>query len=119
MIDPKTIGMTDPKGIRTTDPKGIRTLDVVPNLGEMIKPSELIDISGAGPLTLSARRLYNLLVHNAFGPGMAEEGREFEILLADVKGTHAGNDRIEESILAIWPIRPACRAGCATPSIPS
>jgi hypothetical protein len=30
-----------------------------PNLGEMIKPSELIDLIGAGGLTLSARRLYN------------------------------------------------------------
>lgn len=78
-----------------------RTLDVVPNLGEMIKPSELIDLIGAGGLTLSARRLYNLLIANAFGPDMGDEGREFEIGLAELRGTHTGNDRIEESVEAL------------------
>lgn len=88
---------TDPK----SRPSAPRTLDVVPNLGEMIKPGELIDVSGAGSLTHSARRLYNLLVAHAFGPEMAQEGREFEIPLADIKGTHAGNDRLYDSIIAL------------------
>lgn len=88
--------MTDPKCSRS-----LRTLDLVPNIGEMIKPAELIDTVGATGLTLSARRLYNLLIANAFGPGMGVEGTEFEVQLTDVKGTHAGNDRIGESIEAL------------------
>lgn len=82
-------------------PKSSRTLDVVPNLGEMIKPAELIDIVGASGLTLAARRLYNLLIANAFGPEMGEQGSVFEISLDQVRGTHDSNDRLRESILAL------------------
>lgn len=87
---------TIPRSSRKT-----RTLDIVPNMGEMVKPAELIDLIGAGGLTLAARRLYNLLIANAFGPDMGQEGREFEIGLAELRGTHTGNDRIEESIEAL------------------
>jgi Initiator Replication protein len=90
---------------RANRPKGsqkeLRTLDVVPNFGEMIKPSELIDIIGAGHLTLASRRLYNLLIAHAFGPAMATKGRVFEIPLDDLRGTHDSNDRLTESIEAL------------------
>ena len=79
----------------------LRTLDVVPNLGEVIKPAELIDIVGAGGLTLAARRLYNLLIANAFGPDMGVEGTVFEISMDEIRGTHDSNDRLKESILAL------------------
>jgi len=78
-----------------------RTLDLTPGAGEMIKPAELIDIDGASALSLSARRLYNLLIAHAFGPDMGREGSEWTIELVALRGTHESNDRLEESVVAL------------------
>src|SRR3954469_694553 len=78
-----------------------RTLDLLPGHGEMIKPAELIDIIGVSHLTLSARRLYNKLVSNAFGPEMAIPGHEWTIPISELRGTHKGNERIADSIIAL------------------
>lgn len=78
-----------------------RTLELTPGFGEIIKPAELIDITGATELTLTARRLYNILLAHAFGPELAAEGQEFSIDLAALKGTHESNDRLHESIVAL------------------
>lgn len=67
----------------------------------MIKAAELIDISGANELTLSARRLYNLLIDHAHGPDMSKEGQQWTIPLAKLRGTHKGNERLQDSILAL------------------
>jgi Initiator Replication protein len=95
------LGMGDGDHPKAKSSSAVRTLDVRPAPGEMIKPAELIDISGVAHLTLSARRLYNALVANAFGPDMAVEGREWTIALADLRGTHNGNERISDSIEAL------------------
>ncbi len=79
----------------------LKTLGVRPDPGEMIKPAELIDVSGADHLTLAARRLYNALIANAFGPEMAKQGYEWTISLSDLRGTHKGNERLSDSILAL------------------
>jgi Initiator Replication protein len=79
-------------------PTRARTLHVKPGHGEMIKPAELIDISGHSHLTLTDKRVYNSLVANAFGPSMGERGREFQIRTADLRGTHKGNERLKDSI---------------------
>ena len=78
-----------------------RTLELVPIPGEMIKPAELIDIDGATKLTLSARRLYNRLIAHAFGPEMGKEGQEWTIPIVELRGTHKGNERLEDSIVAL------------------
>ncbi len=82
-------------------PARFRTLELKPGYGEMLKPAELIDIDGATGLTLSARRLYNALIAHALGPELGREGSEFTIELAELRGTHAANDRIEDSIVAL------------------
>ncbi len=79
----------------------LRTLDLTPVPGEMLKPAELIDIDGATGLTLSARRLYNQLIGHAFGPNMGREGQEWTIRILDLRGTHKGNERLEDSIIAL------------------
>lgn len=89
-----------PKG-KGSERTPLRTLELKPGYGEMIKPTELIDIEGATTLTLSARRLYNLLIAYAFGPELGNEGQEWTIALSELRGTHKGNERIEESILAL------------------
>ncbi len=45
-----------------------RTLDVAPNMGEMVKPAELIEVKGASRLTLADRRLFNVLLRHALPP---------------------------------------------------
>jgi hypothetical protein len=79
----------------------MRTLDLVPDSGEIIKPAELIDISGVSHLSLSARRLYNKLVAHAFGPEMGIIGHEWTIPIAELRGTHRGNERLADSIIAL------------------
>jgi len=86
-----------------TDPKtnSLRTLDVRQSESEMVKPAELIEIQGAASLTLGDRRVFNLLLRNAFGPALAEEEREFEIPLSELRDNHEGNDRLIASVEAL------------------
>ena len=78
-----------------------RTLEVTPNLGEMVKPAELIEFKGASRLTLADRRLFNVLLRTAFGPDLATENRRFELPIADLRETHESNDRLVQSIEAL------------------
>lgn len=78
-----------------------KTLEMRPLEGEMIKPAELIDIQGGSGLSLAARRVYNKLLANAFGPMLANPGQDFEISLAELRGAHDSNDRLGESIEAL------------------
>jgi Initiator Replication protein len=64
--------------------------------GEMVKPGELIDIKEISPLTLTDRRIYNLLIANAWD--RITEPIEHIIDKSDLRGTHNGNERIEDSI---------------------
>jgi Initiator Replication protein len=64
--------------------------------GEMVKPGELIDIKEISPLTLTDRRIYNLLIANAWD--RITEPVEHVIDKSDLRGTHNGNERIEDSI---------------------
>ncbi len=64
--------------------------------GEMVKPGELIDIKEISPLTLTDRRIYNLLIANAWD--RITEPIEHMIDKADLRGTHNSNERIEDSI---------------------
>lgn len=82
-------------------PKTTRTLDVKVNPGEMVKPSELIDVKGATGLSLHDRRIYNILLDNAFGPNLGIEGQRFEIDVADLRDSHDSNDRLVQSIEAL------------------
>ena len=82
-------------------PNNKRTLDIAPNMGEMVKPAELIEVKGSAKLTLADRRLFNVLLRQAFGPDLASENRRFEIPLADLRETHDSNDRLVRSIEAL------------------
>jgi hypothetical protein len=67
----------------------------------MIKPAELIDISGASHLSLLSRRVYNQLLANAFGLDMATYGHEWSIALSELRGAHHGNEHVAEAIEAL------------------
>jgi len=78
-----------------------KTLDAFQREGEVIKPAELIEIRGGEKISLAARRIYNQLLSNAFGPDMAAEGKEYRIPFADLRGNHTSNDRVTEAILSL------------------
>lgn len=78
--------------------KNKNTVSLSPRSGEMIKPAELIDISGAGGISLLASKIYNRLIQHAFGPEMTKEGSTFQIRLAELRGLHDSNDQIRPSL---------------------
>ncbi|MHB0696985.1 RepB family plasmid replication initiator protein [Roseomonas mucosa] len=79
--------------------KQLRTTDVEPDEHMLIKPGELIDIVELSPLTLQDRRIYNLLILNAWDS--ITEPKEHRIHKRDLRGSHNVNDRVGESLLRL------------------
>lgn len=75
-----------------------KTLDLKPDHGQMLKPSETIDVAFAEGLTLNDRRCWNALIANAFGPDMRDEDKDFRIDLGKLRQNHNGNERVEDTI---------------------
>ena len=65
----------------------------------LIKPGELIDIVELSPLTLQDRRIYNLLILNAWDS--ITEPKEHRIHKRDLRGSHNVNDRVGDSLLRL------------------
>lgn len=76
--------------------KMTRTLDQRPSPGSIIKPGELIDVLDM-TLTLTDRRIYNVLVANAWDR-IADAERVHQIQKAELRGTHNSGERITDSI---------------------
>src|SRR5271168_3811501 len=76
--------------------KRLRTIEVEPDEYSLIKPGELIDVVELSPLTLHDRRVYNLLILNAWGS--IDEPREHCIHKRELRGSHNVNDRVGDSI---------------------
>lgn len=81
--------------------KNAGTLNVSPNMSEMIKPAELIEVKDAAKPTLKDRRLFTVLLRHAFGTELASEGRLFEIAVGNVRETQESNDGLMQSIDAL------------------
>lgn len=77
-------------------PKRLRTVEVEPDEYSLIKPGELIDVVEMSPLTLHDRRVYNLLILNAWEN--ISEPVEHSIYKRDLRGSHDVNERVGESI---------------------
>ncbi len=73
-----------------------RTVDIRPNSETLVKPGELIDVVEVTPLTLNDRRIYNLLLENAWDA--IDKNVEHVISKADLRGSHNSNDRVGESV---------------------
>src|SRR3546814_2805008 len=64
------------------------------NYGEIVTPGELVDIVELSPLTLADRRIYNLLIANAWE--RISEPVIHRIAKTAPKGTHQGKKPIAE-----------------------
>ena len=76
--------------------KPYRTIEARPNSDSLIKPGELVDLVEVTPLTLTDRRIYNLLLENAWDS--IDKPVIHTIGKARLRGSHNSNDRIGESI---------------------
>jgi len=82
---------------RRTSQEYQRTLDAKPNDVSIVKPGELVDIIEMSPLTLTDRRIYNLLLANAWDN--ITEPVQHVIAKRELQNTlHKGTDRLEDSI---------------------
>ena len=79
--------------------KRLRTINIEPDEHMLIKPGELIDIVELSPLTLQDRRIYNLLILNAWDS--ITEPKEHRIHKRDLRGSHHTNERVGESLLRL------------------
>lgn len=82
--------------------KLLHTVDVVTDDLTMIKPSELIECREMAPLTLSDRRIYNMLLLNAW-ESIADDKIHY-ISKRDLRGTHSNNDRVRDSIFRLMSV---------------
>lgn len=73
-----------------------RTVEIRQTADSLVKPGELIDVVEMTPLTLNDRRVYNLLLENAWDA--IDKNVEHVISKADLRGTHNSNDRVGESV---------------------
>ena len=73
-----------------------KTADAPVSETTLVKPGELIDIAEVTPLTLYDRRVFNLLLQNAWEN--IREDVEHKIEKTDLRGSHAGNERLEDTI---------------------
>jgi len=77
---------------------GVKSIDMKNSSVSMIKPAELIEIRGAGPLTLADRRLFNVLLNNAWGKEITRPQHLFTVATADLKQEDQTNQRLKRSL---------------------
>lgn len=83
--------------LRQTAQEYQRTLDAKPNDVSIVKPGELVDIIEMSPLTLTDRRIYNLLLAHAWD--RLAEPVQHAIPKRELQNSlHKGTDRLEDSI---------------------
>ena len=72
----------------------LKTKDVAARHGEMVKPREIIGISGIESWSLTDRRTWNLLLVNAWSDKLEDPTADFYIPLRELRGLHDSNDRL-------------------------
>ena len=78
------------------DKKHYPTIKARLSVSTMVKPGELVDIVEMTPLTLADRRIYNLLIENAWDK--IDQPVEHLIAKKKLRGNHNVNFRVNESI---------------------
>lgn len=75
----------------------IRSIDQKSNLDGFVKPGELVNMRAGADLSLQDRRIFNLLIENAWSE--ISEDKPHRIAIARLRGPrHKGGERVEESV---------------------
>ena len=82
--------------------KYLRTAEVVCDDLTMIKPSDLIECVEMAPLTLADRRVYNMLLLNAWE--CVEKDKSHVIAKRELRGSHSVNDRVGNSVTRLMAV---------------
>lgn len=76
------------------------TIKQKPNADGFVKPGELVDIRAGHDLSLQDRRIFNLLIENAWADIQSDQPHS--IAIARLRGNlHRGTDRVQDSIKAL------------------
>ncbi|MGI9487768.1 MAG: replication initiation protein [Geminicoccaceae bacterium] len=73
-----------------------KTLAQIPNLDGMVKPGELIEVRPSTDLSLHARRLFNVLIENAW-PEITED-KSHRVEMHKLRGRHKGEQWVADSL---------------------
>ena len=76
----------------------MRSIDIATDPGTMVKPKELISIRGAGPLTLTDRRAFNVLLDHAWGKDLLQPHHQFTISTTELKSDNQTNQRLRQTL---------------------
>ncbi|PYG24701.1 replication initiation protein [Pelagimonas varians] len=76
----------------------MKSIEATTDQGQMVKPRELIEIRGAGPLTLSERRAFNILLDHAWGKDLLQPQHTFTIPTNNLKQDGQTNQRLKRSL---------------------
>ena len=76
----------------------MRSIDIATDQGTMVKPKELISIRGAGPLTLTDRRAFNVLLDHAWGKELLTPHHKFTISTTSLKSDNQTNQRLKQTL---------------------
>jgi plasmid replication initiation protein len=76
----------------------MKSIDVSTDQGTMVKPRELIEIRGAGSLTLADRRAFNILLNHAWGKDLLSHQHAFTISTTELKHEDQTNQRLKRTL---------------------
>ena len=74
----------------------IRAVDQKISIDGFVKPGELVDIRAGAELSLQDRRIFNLLIENAWSE--ISEDTTHRIAMAKLRGPHKGAERVVDSV---------------------
>lgn len=77
--------------MRSGQVKTFRTVNARPDSLSMIKPGELIDVIEMTPLTLTDRRIFNILIENAWDS--IDQPVTHSIPKTTLRGSHESNEK--------------------------
>lgn len=73
-----------------------KTIAQIPNLDGMVKPGELIEVRPSTELSLQARRIFNVMIENAWSE--IAEDKAHRVEMSKLRGRHKGGERVADSL---------------------
>jgi plasmid replication initiation protein len=86
---------------KPTKKGGLRTLEAIAPEGQMIAPRHLVEVIGLSHWTLATHKIWLKLLHHAWGELIDDPRQDFEIQIADLRGSHNANDRLSDHLLTM------------------
>lgn len=79
----------------------LRTLEVTAPDGQMVAPKHLVEVIGISHWTLATHKIWLKLLHHSWGQLIDDPRQDFEIQIAELRGSHDSNDRLSDHLLTM------------------